>query len=155
MRNVQRYHYTEPYLLNPNHRVSINLVGAGGTGSYMLTKLALLNSTLRAIGHPGIHVTVYDKDNVSQANFGRQLFFADDIGKNKAEILVKRVNINFGYDWDWRPWFFEFNSSKFSYSNIIRGAKAIGLDADIEKPMAPEEAFEAKPKKDDDWWNIL
>ena len=28
---------------------------------------------------------------------------------------------------------------------------AVGLDADIEKPMAPEEAFEAKPKKDD-WW---
>ena len=33
--------------------------------------------------------------------------------------------------------------------------KAVGLDADIDKPMAPEEAFEAKPKKDDDWWNIL
>ena len=32
---------------------------------------------------------------------------------------------------------------------------AVGLDADIEKPMAPEDAFEAKPKKDDDWWNIL
>ena len=29
--------------------------------------------------------------------------------------------------------------------------KAVGLDADIEKPKAPEEAFEAKPKKDD-WW---
>ena len=33
--------------------------------------------------------------------------------------------------------------------------KAVGLDADIEKPKAPEDAFEAKPKKDDDWWNIL
>ena len=39
--------------------------------------------------------------------------------------------------------------------NIIVGAKAVGLDADIDKPNAPEDAFEAKPKKDDDWWDIL
>ena len=32
---------------------------------------------------------------------------------------------------------------------------AVGLDADIEKPMAPEEAFEANPKKDVNWWDIL
>ena len=32
---------------------------------------------------------------------------------------------------------------------------AVGLDADIDKPKAPEDAFEAKPKKDDDWWDIL
>ena len=35
--------------------------------------------------------------------------------------------------------------------NIIGGAKGIGLDADIEKPMAPEEAFEANPKNNLDW----
>ena len=35
--------------------------------------------------------------------------------------------------------------------NIIGGAKGIGLDADIEKPMAPEDAFEAKPKNNPDW----
>ena len=28
---------------------------------------------------------------------------------------------------------------------------AVGLDADIEKPMAPEDAFEAKPKNNPDW----
>ena len=33
--------------------------------------------------------------------------------------------------------------------------KAVGLDADIDKPMAPEDAFEANPKKDDNWWDIL
>ena len=32
---------------------------------------------------------------------------------------------------------------------------AVGLDADIEKPMAPEEAFEAKPKDGADLWDIL
>ena len=33
--------------------------------------------------------------------------------------------------------------------------KAVGLDADIDKPIAPEDAFEANPKKDDNWWDIL
>ena len=31
--------------------------------------------------------------------------------------------------------------------------KAVGLDADIDKPNAPEDAFEAKPKKHVNWWN--
>ena len=35
--------------------------------------------------------------------------------------------------------------------NIVGGAKGIGLDADIEKQKAPEDAFEANPKDDPDW----
>ena len=35
--------------------------------------------------------------------------------------------------------------------NIIGGAKGIGLDADIEKQKAPEDAFEANHKDDPDW----
>ena len=31
--------------------------------------------------------------------------------------------------------------------------KAVGLDADIDKPNAPEDAFEAKPKKHVNWWD--
>ena len=33
--------------------------------------------------------------------------------------------------------------------------RAVGLDADIDKPMAPEDAFEAKPKKDADRWDAF
>jgi len=33
--------------------------------------------------------------------------------------------------------------------------KAVGLDADIDKPIAPEDAFEANPKKNVNWWDIL
>ena len=31
--------------------------------------------------------------------------------------------------------------------------KAVGLDADVDKPQAPEDAFEAKPKKHVNWWD--
>ena len=39
--------------------------------------------------------------------------------------------------------------------NIIRGAKGIWLDADIDKQKAPEDAFEAKPKKNVNWWEMI
>lgn len=32
---------------------------------------------------------------------------------------------------------------------------AVGLDADVDKPNVPEDAFEAKPKKGVDWWDVL
>ena len=35
--------------------------------------------------------------------------------------------------------------------NIIGGAKAVGLNDDIDKPNAPEDAFEANHKDDPDW----
>ena len=38
---------------------------------------------------------------------------------------------------------------------VIKGAMPVGLDADIDKPNAPEDAFEAKPKKDADWWDAF
>lgn len=95
----QRIHFTDPYLMNPTHPVTVNLIGAGGTGSRVLTHLASLDCTLRALEHPGLAVTVYDPDHVTEANFGRQLFSAAEIGMNKAVCLVSRVNNFFGNDW--------------------------------------------------------
>ena len=42
-----RIHYTEQYLLTPQHKVTVNLVGLGGTGSQVLTALARMNEALR------------------------------------------------------------------------------------------------------------
>ncbi|GAO43765.1 PRTRC system ThiF family protein [Flavihumibacter petaseus] len=96
-------HYTHPYLLNPQHKVTINLVGLGGTGSQMLTALARINETLLAIGHPGIHVRSFDSDTVSASNIGRQLFSPADLGMNKAVVLTTRINRFFGYEWEGHP----------------------------------------------------
>jgi PRTRC genetic system ThiF family protein len=92
-------HYTEPYLLNPPHKVTVDLVGLGGTGSLVLTGLARINEALVATGHPGLAVRAWDHDEVSPANIGRQLFSRSDIGQNKAMVLVTRVNRYFGYEW--------------------------------------------------------
>lgn len=85
--------------MNPQHPVTVNIIGAGGTGSQVLTGLARLDVTLRALGHPGLFVTLYDPDIVTEANIGRQLFGYSDMGLNKAQCLVTRINNFFGNDW--------------------------------------------------------
>lgn len=82
-----------------DRRVNIVLVGCGGNGSQMLTGLARLNHALTALGHPGLHVTAFDGDTVSEANIGRQMFSPADVGLHKSVVLVHRLNAFFGLDW--------------------------------------------------------
>jgi PRTRC genetic system ThiF family protein len=90
-------HHTHPALLA--EPVTLALIGAGGNGSQMLTGLARLHTSIRALGHPGLEVIVYDPDDVSEANLGRQLFAPADVGRSKAAVLVTRVNAWYGTRW--------------------------------------------------------
>lgn len=76
-------------------KVNVLLVGAGGTGSRMLEKLANLHRALLAKGHPaGLAVTVVDPDTVSPSNIGRQAFYPGDVGSYKSDVLVNRINMS-------------------------------------------------------------
>lgn len=99
---MTRIHYAHEYIVNPNHPVTVNLVGAGGTGCRVLGHLAAIDSSLQALGHPGLYVTVYDPDTVSEANRGRQLFNDSEVGLNKAVVMVSRMNNFYGTDWSAR-----------------------------------------------------
>lgn len=96
---MKRVHYVEKYLLQPRHPVTVNLIGAGGTGSQVLSCLVRIDMALAGLGHPGLHVTVYDPDEVTASNIGRQLFTPADIGLNKAVCLISRLNAAFGLGW--------------------------------------------------------
>jgi PRTRC genetic system ThiF family protein len=96
-------HFTDAYLLNPTHPVTVNLVGCGGTGSQVLTALSRISHTLITLGHPGFRVTCYDPDTVTEANLGRQLFSVSDVGINKAVILTSRINRFFSTGWEAVP----------------------------------------------------
>lgn len=89
---MKKIHYTDRYLLNPYHPVTVFVIGAGGTGSQVATGLARISVALQALGHPGLHVTVFDPDTVTEANIGRQLFSGSELGLNKAVALVTRIN---------------------------------------------------------------
>ena len=97
---MRKIHYTDQYLLNPYHPVTVFVIGAGGTGSQVVTCLARMGMALQALGHPGLHVTVFDPDTVTGANIGRQLFSEAETGLNKAVALVTRINRFFGYTWE-------------------------------------------------------
>jgi len=96
-------HIIPTYLLNPTHPVTVCLIGCGGTGSQVLVSLARINYTLKALGHPGLHVITYDPDIVTETNVGRQLFSSSDIGLNKAVLLTTRVNAFYGTAWEAIP----------------------------------------------------
>ena len=97
---MKKIHYTDRYLLNPHHPVTVFIIGAGGTGSQVATNLARMSIALQALGHPGLHVTVFDPDTVTEANIGRQLFSESELGLNKAVALVTRINRFFGFSWE-------------------------------------------------------
>lgn len=92
------------YSLNPEwleRPIHIALVGAGGNGSEMLDILARMHLAVQAVGHPyGFRVTVWDGDDVSPSNVVRQRFWPTDIGQNKAMVLVERLNLWLGTQWD-------------------------------------------------------
>lgn len=96
---MRKIHYTDNYLLSPYHPVTIFVVGAGGTGSQVITNLARMDMALQALGHPGMHVTVFDPDIITEANIGRQLFSEAELGQNKAMAIVTRINRFFGTTW--------------------------------------------------------
>jgi len=99
-KELKTVHFCDKYLINPTHPVTIALIGCGGTGSLILGRLARLDSALRQLHHPGLHVMAFDGDRVEAHNIGRQNFSPNDIGKNKAICLIEKVNFCFGLHWE-------------------------------------------------------
>jgi PRTRC genetic system ThiF family protein len=111
-------HTIDPRLLE--QRVKIHLVGMGGNGAQMAACLARLDIAMRALGHPyGLHVTAFDDDRVSEANVGRQLYSAADIGRHKAIVTVHRLNQFYGLDWTAHP--IRYEESAMERPDILIG----------------------------------
>lgn len=94
-----KMHFTDPYLISPTNPITINLIGAGGTGSKVLTALMEMNHSLVALGHAGLSVRLWDDDLVSSANIGRQRFAQSEVGLYKSVALINRANRFMGTNW--------------------------------------------------------
>ena len=95
-------HYVHPSIVTGGP-TTVLLVGAGGTGSQIISGLARMNRTLTALGHRGIHLEAMDGDAVSRSNVGRQLYSPADVGANKALVQITRMNNFFGTAWKAYP----------------------------------------------------
>jgi len=100
-------HYLHKEITVADGPVSVVLVGCGGTGSQILTGLARLHYALYQLRHPGLHVSVFDGDNVSEANIARQNFSPLDVGRNKAVVSVTKINQFMGLSWKACPFAFD------------------------------------------------
>lgn len=81
-------------------RVRVLVVGCGGTGSAVAAGLPYLHQAMIANGHPaGLNVTLMDGDVISHTNCVRQPFSRSEIGLHKAVVLVNRLNVFWGLDW--------------------------------------------------------
>ena len=78
---MKRIHFTDNYLLSPQHPVTVFVIGAGGTGSQVVTNLARMDMALRSLGHVGLHVTVFDPSTASSVTAGRRNLAAIPCGK--------------------------------------------------------------------------
>ena len=83
--------------------VKIVVLGAGGTGGYVIPHLYRLGY---ASEHP-TRIIVCDGDVVEQKNLIRQNFVEQDIGRNKAQALAARYAAAFGIECEYRPEFIE------------------------------------------------
>ncbi|MDN3384469.1 PRTRC system ThiF family protein [Pseudoalteromonas sp. APC 3358] len=75
-----------------NKKTKVVIIGAGGTGSELISQIFKINYTLMELGSAGLDVTLIDDDVVSASNIGRQSFYNFDIAQPKAKTLVDRFN---------------------------------------------------------------
>ena len=94
-----KVHFTDNYLLNPTNPIMVNLIGAGGTGSKVLTALMEMNHSLIELGHTGLQIRLWDDDIVTNANLGRQRFAEFETGLYKSVALINRTNRFSGTNW--------------------------------------------------------
>lgn len=99
-----RVEHTLPSDLMQNRAVRVLVIGAGGTGSAIVMGLPYLDQAMRVWGHRyGLAVALMDADVVSETNCIRQPFSASDIGQNKATVLINRINLFWGTNWQSVP----------------------------------------------------
>ena len=94
-----KVHFTDNSLINATNPISVNLIGAGGTGSKVLTALMEMNHSLIELGHAGLRVRLWDDDIVTNANLGRQRFAESETGLYKSVALINRANRFSGTNW--------------------------------------------------------
>lgn len=92
-------HFTDNELIGATNPVTVNLIGAGGTGSKVLTALIEMNHSLLAMNHAGLSVRLWDDDIVTAANLGRQRFAESELGLHKSVALINRANRWSGTNW--------------------------------------------------------
>lgn len=93
--------------------VKIIVIGAGGTGGYVIPHLYRLAYSTRR----NIRIIVCDGDVVEDKNLIRQNFIEQDIGRNKAQVQAERYSAAFGIECEYMPSFIETDKELLSLTS--------------------------------------
>ncbi len=149
-----KVHFTDRSLIEPTNPIDVNLIGAGGTGSQVLTGLARMNHALTALGHAGLQVRLWDDDVITEANLGRQLFAECETGLHKSVALINRTNRFFGTNWKAQAEKFQKtelgrtpeNAMATIYISCVDNVAARFEIADILRSLSRERMYRNHPK---------
>lgn len=93
--------------------VKIVVIGAGGTGGYVIPHLYRLGYA----SHRYVRIIVCDGDVVEEKNLIRQNFVQQDIGRNKAQVQAERYSAAFGIECEYKPDFIENDEELFKLTS--------------------------------------
>ncbi len=102
--------------LSLDRPVKIVVIGAGGTGGYVIPHLYRI---AYASGRP-CRIIIADGDIVEQKNLIRQNFAECDIGENKAQVMAERYSEVFGIETEYIPDFIENEQQLFDLLKFER-----------------------------------
>lgn len=109
-----------------NRPVKIVIIGAGGTGGYVIPHLYRI---ALASARP-CRVVIADGDIVEEKNLIRQNFAECDIGENKAAVMAERYSDVFGIETEYIPDYIEDEEQLYNLLNVGGGygqPKPIGI----------------------------
>ena len=149
-----KIHFTDIDLINPTNPILVNVIGAGGTGSKILTALMEMNHSLTELGHAGLQIRLWDDDVITQANLGRQRFAECEIGLYKSVALINRANRFSGTNWKAETVKFEKdrldklpeNAGASIYISCVDSVKARFGIADILNILNNGKAYSNRPR---------
>jgi PRTRC genetic system ThiF family protein len=96
-------HFIHKSLLSPVNPITVNVIGAGGTGSHLVEALARIHFILTATAKAGLHVQLFDHDVIESPNLGRAAFNENYLGMNKAVAVINHINRKYGTNWKGIP----------------------------------------------------
>ena len=94
--------------------ITIVIIGAGGTGGYVIPHLYRI---AYASNRP-CRVIIADGDIVEEKNLIRQNFAPCDIGENKAKVMAERYSEVFGIETDYIPDYIEDEEQLYRLLNV-------------------------------------
>lgn len=80
--------------------IHIVQIGAGGTGGYVASNLLRQLGSMHPLLQDRIYYWLMDGDEFEAKNMGRQLCTEDDLGENKAEVLINKYGEFYGCNMD-------------------------------------------------------